>query len=693
VLCIGPDAAADTPSFTREQAVAGRDAYRQSCAACHGARLEGRDIAPSLTGSRFDQMWRGYSLDVLMFHLKRMPQQPAGEPGSLGDEAYANILAYLLLMNGVETAETPLPSDKEALAALKLPRAEGTEFDPDAPAIPSPEDSERLTGLSTVSDDMLKNPPAGDWLQWGRTYDATNYSPLDIINTDNAKDITSAWRATLRPGTSMPTPLVHDGVMFLQTFPDTTLALDGATGKVLWRYQYKPKYGSSQKLGLAIHGDNVFVPTSDLHVIALKSKTGELAWDHEIAIDNPESLRGRYNLRSAPLVVGDMVIQGVTASFVPKGGFIVAIDSKTGKEAWRFNTIARPGEPYGDSWNGLPLDKRSGGSVWHIGTYDPELNLVYFGVAPTYDTGPLLHPIDDDTVSSEAMYTNCTIALNPQTGELVWHYQHMANDQWDLDWVFERQIVEMPVDGEPRKVVMNAGKMAIVEALDAETGEYLFSIDPGVQNVVTAIDPVTGAKTVDPEKLPDPDRPCVVCPIADGARAWQATSYSPRTNLLYMPLFEWCMKMGEEGIRLLTSGVGLSGAPHPDAEDGMISRLQAIDVANQKLSWVRDLPAPMTTSALATAGGVVFVGDMEPSLKAIDDTTGEILWQAPLDQMPSCNLITYSMDARQYVAVIVGFTNNHVRDLTRWYTEYRTSRGEPVPDPAGSGAAIWVFAL
>ena len=160
----------------------------------------------------------------------------------------------------------------------------------------------------------------------------------------------------------------------------------------------------------------------------------------------------------------------------------------------------------------MPLDQRSGGSVWQQGTYDAELNLIYFGVAPTYDTLPLLHPIKDPSVNSDALYTDCTIALNPDTGKLVWFYQHLANDQWDLDWVFERQIVTMTIDGRPRKVVMNVGKMAILDALDAETGEYLFSVDSGTQNVITRIDPKTGAKTIDPEKWPDPNRPAVICP-------------------------------------------------------------------------------------------------------------------------------------------------------------------------------------
>jgi alcohol dehydrogenase (cytochrome c) len=154
--------------------------------------------------------------------------------------------------------------------------------------------------------------------------------------------------------------------------------------------------------------------------------------------------RGRYQLRTAPLTIGNKVIQGVTASFMPKGGFIVAIDGDSGDELWRFNTIARPGEPWGNTWNGLPLEKRSGGSVWHQGTYDAELNLIYFGVAPTYDTGPLLHEVDKAGISNSALYTNSTVALDADTGKLIWHYQHLANGQWDLDWASNAKLGPLP---------------------------------------------------------------------------------------------------------------------------------------------------------------------------------------------------------------------------------------------------------
>ncbi|MDP3739294.1 MAG: PQQ-binding-like beta-propeller repeat protein [Hyphomonadaceae bacterium] len=553
-----------------------------------------------------------------------------------------------------------------------------------------------LGKMRPVSPAMLRDPAPGDWLQWGRTYDGQNFSPLKRIDRSNVANLAQVWRSPVQAGLSMPTPLVHDGVMFLQTSPDTVLALDAATGVELWRHAHKVATGisSTMKMGLALSGGRVFVPTSDLHVLALDAKTGATVWDQPIEVRPPATVSTTLGLRSAPLIVGDKVIQGVTTSFVAGGGYIVALDINTVKEIWRFNSIARPGEPGGETWNGLPLEKRFGGSVWHQGTYDRDLNLIYYGVAPTYDTAPLRNPSGIPGTTSDALYTNSTIALNPDTGKLVWHYQHFANDQWDLDWVFERQIVTVRIGGRNRKVVMNVGKMGILDAVDAATGAYVFSIDAGTQNIITAVDPVTGAKTIDPQRLPDPTRPTVYCPGPSGGRSWPPTSYSKNTGLLYVPVTEWCMRMSEQGARLLSApGSGLSAADHPDAtSDGKMGRLQAMDLSGRKLGWKHDLDAPLSTSALATAGGVVFAGDLDPALKAFDDRDGKLLWSAPLDNYPSSSVITYSVGQTQYVAVVVGMNNNHIGDQSRRYQAFRRARGAPAEAPKG-GPAVVVFAL
>jgi alcohol dehydrogenase (cytochrome c) len=548
--------------------------------------------------------------------------------------------------------------------------------------------------LRAVTPAMLERPAPGDWLQWGRTYDAQNFSPLAAVNRSNVASLAVAWRAPLQSGPSMPTPLVHDGVMFLQTTPDVVLALNAASGELLWRHVYTPSVPSSQKMGLSLSGGRVFVPTSDLHVIALDARTGETVWDHTIELSAPATNRRDFQLRSAPLIVGDKVIQGVTASGAPGGGFIVGLDIATGRELWRFHTIPRAGEPGGNSWNGLPIEGRSGASVWDQGSYDKALNLVYFGVGQTYDTAPLLKRSADPSVSNDALYTDSTVALDPNTGRLVWHYQHLANDQWDLDWVFERQLTTMKVAGKTHRVVMTIGKMGILDALDAKTGAYLFSIDAGTQNVIAGIDPVTGAKTIDPARIPDPARSILICPGVSGARSWPATSLNPTSGQVFVPITEWCLTFGAQGARLLSSpGAKFTNANHPDADrDGMMGRLQAMDLRAQKRGWNHDLPAPISTSVLATAGGVVFAGDLDPALKAFDDRDGKLLWTAPLDNFPSSSVITYAVGKVQYVAVVTGLRNNHINDLSRRYQAFRRNRGEKAPSPNGAPAVL-VFAL
>jgi alcohol dehydrogenase (cytochrome c) len=451
-------------------------------------------------------------------------------------------------------------------------------------------------------------------------------------------------------------------------------------------------------MGVALHDDKLYVSTSDLHMIALNAKTGELVWDTpiEIGSDNPR-LRGAIQTRQAPLIAGDVVIQGTIGFRTPGGAFLVGLDKDTGKELWRFNTIAHADKPGGNTWNDIPNEQRNGGSVWQQGTYDPELGLVYFGIAPTYDTKPLLEATKKPGHDNRGMYTNCTIALDPKTGELVWYYQHMQNDQWDLDWGFERTIATIPRPGGGTvKAVMNVGKMVMLDALDAATGEFLFSVDTGVQNVILEVDPVTGAKKMDPSKMPNKETGSIVCPVPFGARSWPQTSYSPKTNMVYIPITESCMSIStvDQGGFLLSTGIDLGIDPSDDRnlDDGMMGRVAAIDVGKREIAWEFDHLTPFSTGMLSTAGGVVFGGDIDPSLKAFDDSTGKLLWEAPLDDAPSSSLITYQVGETQYLAVVVGVTNNHIRDITGHFDRWKTSDAKGNPGYEG-GSAIWVFAL
>ena len=550
---------------------------------------------------------------------------------------------------------------------------------PPAPNKPSP-----LNKLTPVTETLLNNPPAGDWLTWRRTYDDAGFSPLKTIDRGNVGNLRVAWTWSLPSGANEMTPLVHDGVLFVFGFGDRVEALNAATGDLLWHYARKlPEDApAAVKRNVALYGDKLFVATSDAHMVALDIKTGRPLWDHAVA-----DYKAGYRLSGGPLVAKGKVMQGATGR-AAGGNFIVGLDANTGEEAWRFYTIARPGEPGGESWNGLPLEKRNGGSVWTAGSYDPELNLAYFGVGQTYDTGPLVHPVDQPGVTRDALFTDCTLALNPDTGKLVWYFQHVPNDQWDLDWAFERQLIPLPVNGTTRKLAITSGKMALYDALDAATGKYAFSIDLGLQNIVTAVDPKTGAKTINPKTLPGDGETKLVCPHAGGAKNWLPASYNPGTQILYVPLVESCMDMipvktGERAS--LSSGVRWAVRPRLDS-DGQYGRVMAINLATRKVVWTERQRAPVTTGVLDTAGGVIFEGSIDRVFRARDDSSGKVLWQQRLNDVPNSAPISYTVNGKQYVAITVG--NGGAVPAT-----WQPLVPEIQNPPDRGGSAVWVFEL
>ena len=549
-----------------------------------------------------------------------------------------------------------------------------------------------LQDYAPVTDQLLLDPPDSDWLMWRGTYDLSGHSALEQINRDNVADLKLAWSAPLGEGGNMTTPLVHSGVMFIADNNNVLLALDARNGEELWRYQHESENLDGRRIGIALHGDKVIVPHNDLDVVALNARTGEVEWEQAISVPTTELNRGYYSLRGAPMVANGMVVQGVGATIVPEGGFIVGLDLETGAEQWRFHTVARPDAPGGNTWNNLPLNERSGGSVWIPGSYDPVLDLVFFGTAPTYDTGPLLPDLGIDGVSNAALYTNATLALRPRTGELAWYFQHMPNDQWDLDWVYERQLANLQINGEQRRVVFTAGKMALYDMLDAATGEYLTSLDTGIQNMISHIDPLTGDKTLYPSAIPNAESGHLLCPYMLGGRNWQAGSYDRSRNMVYLPLSELCMMAGPIGEgTLLSSGVETTAQPRPDS-DGNFGRLQAINLDTMELAWAHRETTPPVTAALATAGSLVFGGFLDQSFKAIDADTGTVLWQTSLGHIPSSFPMTYAVDGKQYVAIVRGQPSRFVGSLYGIIAGFLGADSSALGTPS-TGPAIMVFAL
>ncbi|HEV8396292.1 MAG TPA: PQQ-binding-like beta-propeller repeat protein [Vicinamibacterales bacterium] len=674
------------PTYTAAQAAAGKTAYDASCASCHGGNLDDGALAAPLKGVAFVQKYGGKSVENLFAKVTTMP--PAS-PGSLGAATTARVVAYLLQANAIVAGRSELPTDQASLARMIVPVGgfSVTSFSPYAPALPAVKRANPLDTFTPVSDAQLVEPAAQDWLTWRRAYDAQGFSPLSQITARNVAGLRVAWSWSLPPGSSESTPLVHDGVMFVQGANDKVQALDARTGDLLWQYERRLPEGvaGSFKRGLALHGNRLYMGTSDVHVIALDVKTGTVVWDQ--VVGDPKV---REQIGGGALVARGKVMMGTVGTGVgakPGGPEIVGLDEETGRIAWRVHTIAQPGTPGGDSWNGVPVERRSGASVWTPGSYDPGSGLAYFGTGNTYDTGPLVKPNGTPGVTNDALYTDSTLAIDPDTGTVKWHFQHHPNDQWDLDWAFERQLARLPVNGENRTVMFTAGKIGIYDALDAKSGQYLFSIDLGLNNLVTRIDPKTGAKTTKPDLVPGDGQVKMVCPHAAGAKNWLPASYSPASRTLFVPLVEACMDLfpvpggGRGG---LSTGVNLGVRPRPDS-DGNYGRLQAINLETRKTVWTTRHRAPITTGTLTTAGGVVFAGALDRYLRAYDAANGKVLWETRLNDASSAVPISYAVNGKQYVAIVAGRGGFH-------YASYAPLVPE-LAAPPDRGSSVWVFEL
>jgi alcohol dehydrogenase (cytochrome c) len=680
-------AAADQPTpigksapitFTEDQVQQGRALYNTQCAACHGPDLGGAAGRP-LKGRTFMGRWGGGGASMGAMYKYIRDNMPPGNAGSLNGQQITSVMALILKENGQKPGTTPLPPDYAALQKMHLPFTGDTSggLSLKAKLPPWPEKPNPAAKLTPVTDAMLQNPPPGEWLSWRRTLDGQGFSPLSQITKDNVAGLRLAWSFNLAPGPNAATPLVHDGVIFVYSYRDQVDALNAATGDVLWTYKREQPAAAMSlptrvKRNMALYGDLLYLGTGDNKVIALNAKTGELVW---------ESPAGQP-ISGGPIVVNGAVVEGLfrgdkmpgkssppgakaTEQLAPSnavcvtcGGYgrVIGLSAADGKPLWNFNNVPQPGEPGTNSWNDMPFDQRSGASSWTTGYYDPSLDLVFIGTGNTYNTAPLAVKSDKPGVTNDALYTDSTLALRPKTGKLAWYFQHQANDLWDMDWVFERYIVNLPVDGKSTKAVVTSGKTAIVDALQASNGKYLFSIDAGLQNIVKRIDPVTGRKFTDPELVPGKTTK-IVCPMSQGEKNWIPGSYDASKMTLYMPLNAACMEAeptdpGETSP--LSSGIRWSLMPRPGS-DGRYGLIQAYDLKNKTSRAIVSQRAPMLTGVLATSGGVLFAGGLDRVFSAYDATDGKVLWSTRLGDVPTAAPVTFSVDGKQYVAVVAGY--------------------------------------
>ena len=537
-----------------------------------------------------------------------------------------------------------------------------------------------------VTDERLRSPDPGDWLMYRGTYDSWGYSPLDQVTTANVADLVPVWSMStgVVSGHESP-PIVNDGVMFVTTPEDRVIAIDARTGEQNWLYarQFPEDMAHPHRTnrGVGLYGDKVFYTTHDAFVVALDAQSGEVVWETAVA-----DYRTGYYMTMAPLVANGKVLVGASGGERGIRGFVAALDPETGEEVWRTHTIPGPGEPGNETWPGDTW-RTGGASIWITGSYDPELNLTYWG---TGNPGPWI----GDQRPGDNLYTNSVVALDADTGELKGYHQYHHNGSWDWDEVSAPILIDVPRDGRTLKTLVHPARNGYLWMLERTADAINFvEAQPYVyQNVFTAIDPATGRPEYDQERKPGTNKPATFCPSLWGGKDWPPAAYSPDTGYLYIPANEnLCSNMVGTEVDYVP-GRGYTGASSEvfvvDSAEH-IGEIQAWDLATGEEVWTHQFAASQNWGPiLATGGGLVFAGGTNDRyFRAFDAETGEVLWE----QRTSSGVIgvpsSYAIDGVQYIAVQSGWGVD-AQGMQRAVNAHFDA-AKLVPQ----GGVIWVFAL
>ncbi|MDZ7799291.1 MAG: PQQ-binding-like beta-propeller repeat protein [Trueperaceae bacterium] len=532
-----------------------------------------------------------------------------------------------------------------------------------------------IENFQPVSQETLENPAPGDWLMARNNYASWGHSALDQITPENVDQLTLAWASGMEPGPNEAEPLVYDGIMYLPNPNDVIQAFDAATGDLIWEYRRDLPEDLDRTtiagLGnitrnIAIYEDKIFHATYDAHIIALDAQTGQLEW--ETPVGDPRVIAQT----TGPIILDGKVVNGRACDpALPGGCFITAHDVESGEELWRTHTIPRPGEPGSETWGDLPLESRLHVGAWgQAGAFDPELNLIYWGTSVPAPSPEILR----GTEGEDVLYSNSTLAINADTGEIEWYFQHLPRDNWDMDHPFERILVDSAIapseddvlsmnpDVEPGteyKVMTGIpGKTGVVWTLDRETGEFLWAKETVRQNVIESVSG-SGEVTVNEDVIPDSiDDPYgLVCPTMLGGKNWMPGAYNPNTNAIYMPLQNMCMEP-EISVAEWTPadlyGLSFNTMIAPGEEN--VGTVQAVSVETGETLWTFETRTG-TMPLLSTGGNLIFGGDSARNFRALNAETGEVEWETRLSGSVSGDPISYSVDGEQYIAIPAGSGN------------------------------------
>ena len=541
--------------------------------------------------------------------------------------------------------------------------------------------------VACAQDGGISGATQSDWPHHGGSQFAWRYSALDQINTANVKSLAAAWAfQTGDYGDSLQsTPIVIGGVMYISTSYAQVFALDAATGRLIWRYKY-PLAGAEQSdgeafrinRGLAVSDGKVFLGTPDSFLVAIDQKTGSEVW--KVAVD--DSNQCGCGITSAPLVVKDKVIVGGSGGDDAHRGYLTAFYSKTGHLAWRWYVIPGPGEKGHETWKGESW-KTGGGSPWLTGSFDAELNLLYWG---TGNAAGDFYAGDRKVESKNGvnLYTASVVALDPDTGKLRWHFQEIPNDVWDFDSAYECVLIDRMVEGRVRKLLVHMNKSGITFVLDRVTGEFVGVFT--VPELQTWISGVTKDGKLVGRRDPELGKTMNFCPTPVGAKSWNEMAYSPRTGLLYTPTLELCVDITaehqapEEGRSFMSGNWTMTLPPNRET----YSHVDAWDPVTRKRVWSYPYKYVLAASMLATAGDLVFTGNPEGEFFALDARTGTKLWSFQTGAGNRGSAVSYAVNGKQYIATPTGWPMTNVGSLTQALFPDQVWR---------NGSTMMVFAL
>ena len=658
-------------SFSFEEVISqeltkGEVLYEEYCSDCHSLSLRGTAHGSSLLGEQFISKWEKEGFENLLSVTKK--SMPPGKQGLLSNETYNQIHQYILASNDQEVDESWVAFSDPSTINQEEERKTNFKNKP-------------ILNFKNITLKDINNPPPSDWLSWRRTVDGQGHSPLNIINTENVNNLKLSWSLSMSEGSNQITPLVSQGIMFLTNPGNTIQALDAKNGELIWEYSYPFPKGSKTLGGptrnIAVFEDKIFMATYDASIIALDIKTGKLLWKSQKADFNDG-----YTHTSGPIIANGVVVSGINGCerYIKEGCFITGHNPDNGYEIWRTSTIAQPGSEHGDTWGDTESIYRAGGDTWIPGSYDPKLNLFFIG---TSQAKPWVADSRGMTTEDSALYTNSTLAINPNTGKIEWFYQHIAGETIDMEVGFERVLV----DYNNEKLLYTIGKDGILWKMNRENGKFISLLETVNQNIYQNVNYKTGELTYRDDILNSKiNKSFSVCPGIYGGHNWQAVSYDKKNNALIIPLHQLCADMIGRKVEK-KEGFGGFGADSRSYEkpgvNGKVGQIISVDLNNMEINWSHEQEAMFLTSSLTTAGGITFIGDLDRYFKAFNSKTGEVVWKTRLSSALHGFPITYSIGNKQYVAITTGM--GVFRALT--------SLISPQIYQPDNGNAIYVFEL